>query len=808
MSQVRPVPEPRARSGAAAPRVLILDDLAPEAFEVFEQHGTPAERRTGLSEDELVEAVAGAEALVVRSATRITRRVIEAAPRLRVVGRAGVGVDNIDLDAATDNGVVVMNAPTGNTTTTAELAVALLCALARNVPQADRSVRGGSWKKKHLMGTELAGKTLGVVGLGRIGRVVAQRGLGLAMNVVAFDPYLTGQRSPLEGVELVELDELLGRADFVTLHVPLNDSTHHLLSRQRIALMKPGARLINAARGGLVDEEALLAALESGRLRGAALDVLESEPPGAEHALVKREDVIVTPHLGASSDEAQRQVALDIARQVAEFLAHGVAHNAVNAPAVSAQTLREIGPYIRLAEKIGSFLAQRSPTPLRTLELALSGELARTDAGHVGLGLLVGVLSHGTETPINFVNAPRLARERGLVLHTATEGGAELHQPGARARALEALGGGRGSARGGRHGAGARAALRARRRRAARARAARQPLVHPARRPTRRGRPAGNDPGPARHQHPARRARAGRLGRRGARHRVPDAVRRAPRRGAGRGHGRDHRAAARAPRPADPPGLSPMETAQNDAGPPYGTVAFDCDSTLSAIEGIDELARLVRDGRRLAGEVAALTERAMAGELALEAVYAQRLELLKPDRGALEALGGLYVERRLPHGEALVRALRALGKRVCIVSGGLLQPVQALARALGVDESEVFAVEAFLDREGRYVGFDDESPCARAGGKLDVARELSSADRGGGVALVGDGATDLEAAPAARRFVAFGGVVRRPAVFERATVTCSAPDLAALAPLLLAPDELEQLAALGGHEALLHASTR
>jgi len=415
--------DPGAPGGPAArlERVLICDELAPEAYDVFEQHGFVPERRTGLSEDELVQAVAEVTAIVVRSATRITRRVIEAAPRLRVVGRAGVGVDNIDLDAATDRGVVVMNAPTGNTTTTAELAVALLCALARNVPQADRSVRAGSWKKKHLMGTELSGKTLGVVGLGRIGRVVAARGRGLAMNVIAYDPYLSGQRSPVEGVELSDLDELLARSDFVTLHVPLNDSTRHLLSRQRIALMKPGARLINAARGGLVDEAALQAALESGRLRGAALDVFESEPPPPDHPLLARDDVIATPHLGASSDEAQRQVATDIARQISEFLVEGVAHNAVNAPAVTAQTLREISPYILLAEKIGSFLAQRSPTPLRTLELTVSGELARSDASHVKLGLLVGVLRHGSESPINFVNAPRLAQERGLVLHQSTE---------------------------------------------------------------------------------------------------------------------------------------------------------------------------------------------------------------------------------------------------------------------------------------------------------------------------------------------------------------------------------------------------
>ena len=408
------------RRASRKERVVVCDDLSPEAFEVFASHGFAPELRTGLSEEQLVGVARDAHALVVRSATQITRLVIEAARELKVIGRAGVGVDNIDLDAATERGVVVMNAPTGNTTTTAELAVALLCALARNVPRADRSVRDGSWKKKDLMGTELSQKTLGVIGLGRIGRVVAQRARGLDMNVIAHDPYMSGP-SPVEGVELLELDDLLGRSDFVTLHVPLNEATHHLISRQRINLMKPGARLINAARGGLVDEEALAEALDSGRLRGAALDVFEREPPPRDHPLLGRDDVIATPHLGASSDEAQRQVASDIARQISEYLSEGVAHNAVNAPAVTAQTLREIGPYILLAEKMGSFLAQRSPTPLRGLELSLGGDIARSDASHVRLGLLVGVLRHGSETPINFVNAPRLAKERGLVLHQSQD---------------------------------------------------------------------------------------------------------------------------------------------------------------------------------------------------------------------------------------------------------------------------------------------------------------------------------------------------------------------------------------------------
>jgi D-3-phosphoglycerate dehydrogenase len=406
---------PSVDPSPAARRVLICDELAPEALEVFAQRGLEAERAVGLPEDELRARVKDAAALVVRSATKVTRRLIEAAPRLEVVGRAGVGVDNVDLDAATDHGVVVMNAPTGNTTTTAELAVALLCALARHIPRADRAVRAGEWRrKKGLTGTELSDKTLGVVGLGRIGRVVAERARGLAMHVVAHDPYLSGQRSPVEGVELVELDELLARSDFISLHVPLTDSTRHLLDERRLGLCKPGARLVNCARGGLVDEGALARALDSGRLRGAALDVLEHEPPPPDHALLGREDVILTPHLGASSDEAQRNVAVDIARQVCDFLLEGVASNAVNAPALSKKTLREIAPYIVLAERLGGFLARRSDAPLRTLEVSLSGDIARADASHVRLALLVGVLRVSSDTPVNFVNAPRLAAERGL----------------------------------------------------------------------------------------------------------------------------------------------------------------------------------------------------------------------------------------------------------------------------------------------------------------------------------------------------------------------------------------------------------
>lgn len=404
-------------------RILICDELAPVALEILRERGYEPEIKTGLDEDALVETVPGAHALIVRSATRATRRVIEAASDLRVIGRAGIGVDNVDSDAATENGVVVMNTPTGNTTTTAELAIALLCALARHVPRADRSVRSGSWKKKALVGTELTGKTLGVIGMGRIGRIVAERGLGLKMNVLAHDPYLasTGAGSPLAAVDLVELDTLLKSSDFVTLHVPKMESTQNLLSREKIELMKPGARLINAARGGVVDESALIDALDTGRLAGAALDVLADEPPTANHPLLHRDDVIVTPHLGASSAEAQHNVAVDIANQIADFLSEGVAHNAVNAPAVSAQTLGEMAPYVLLTEKIGSFLAQRLGEPIKKLELTVSGEIARADHRHIPLALLTGVLRHGQDQGVNFVNAPLIARERGIRLLTGVD---------------------------------------------------------------------------------------------------------------------------------------------------------------------------------------------------------------------------------------------------------------------------------------------------------------------------------------------------------------------------------------------------
>lgn len=426
----------------ASLRILICDDLSPKAVEVFSEYGITPEISLGMDEDTLVAKVADVDAIIVRSATRITRRVIKAALNLTVIGRAGVGVDNVDCVAATEAGVVVMNTPTGNTTTTGELAIALLVSMARHIPRADREVKAGIWKKKALTGVQLTGKTFGVVGLGRIGRVVAERGVGLGMNVLAYDPYLSAaESSPVTGVQLVEFEKLLATSDFVSLHVPLIDSTRGLISAERIASMKPGARLINAARGGLVDEEAVAAALDSGQLAGAAFDVLSQEPPPSDHPLLGRDDVVLTPHIGASSSEAQVQVALDIANQIARFLLEGRADNAINAPAVSASDLAFLGPYLNLAQRMGSYLSQRLSGPIRKLEVTYLGELESRDTRAVSLALLAGALSHGTDSGVNFVNAPALADERGLRLLEGREPDAGAFQSQIKVRASTKAGG-------------------------------------------------------------------------------------------------------------------------------------------------------------------------------------------------------------------------------------------------------------------------------------------------------------------------------------------------------------------------------
>lgn len=428
---------------APPPRILVSDELDPSALAVFRRAGFAPDVRTGLKEAELCTAIRGYDALVVRSATKATRKVIEAADVLRVIGRAGIGVDNVDLEAATERGIVVMNTPRGNATTTAELAIALLLALARHIPRADRLVRAGQWKAKGLVGTEVFGKTLGVLGLGRIGRLVAERGRGLGMKVVAHDPYLSaeGLASPVPGVELLELDALLERSDFVSVHVPLNDSTRNLISWKELARLRPGARLIQAARGGVVDEEAVLDALSTGKLAGAAFDVFATEPPPRDHPLFAREDVVLTPHLGASSEEAQLRVARDIAEQIVNFLAHGVAENAVNAPTLAAEAMAEVAPFLLLAEKLGSFLAQRMHGQIRKVELTVGGEVLRHGLEHLKLAFLVGVLRRTLDRSVNFVNAPALARERGLLVLEGREEHPDYRGGEIRVRASEKAGG-------------------------------------------------------------------------------------------------------------------------------------------------------------------------------------------------------------------------------------------------------------------------------------------------------------------------------------------------------------------------------
>lgn len=425
----------------ASVRILVADELHPDGLELLRSKGFEPDVAVGLSEDELIQKLPGIEALLVRSATKVTAKVLAAAPDLVLVGRAGVGVDNVDLSVASTQGVVVMNTPTGNTVTTGELAISLMCAVARNITRADRRVRAGTWNKKGLLGTELTGKTLGIVGLGRIGRVVADRALGLSMKVVAHDPFLTTGASPVDGVELLDLDQLLGRSDFVTLHMPLTDDTRNLISRDRLALMKPGARLINAARGGLVDDAALADALESGHLAGAALDVLTEEPPSKDHPLLLRDDVILTPHLGASSHEAQRAVSVGIAEQTIAFFMEGVSHNAVNAPVLSAASMRILGPYGLLAGRMGALLAQLAGSPIAQIELSCAGEVADlNETEFLEYSLLAAALGQSLDLGVNLVNAPILAAERGIRCLTGKESDSLGYRSLLRARVSNAEG--------------------------------------------------------------------------------------------------------------------------------------------------------------------------------------------------------------------------------------------------------------------------------------------------------------------------------------------------------------------------------
>ena len=394
------------------PKVLISDDMSPLARQTFEQRGIEVDVKTGLSPEALAAIIGGYDGLAIRSATKAKGAVLDAADNLKVIGRAGIGVDNVDLEAATARGIVVMNTPFGNAITTAEHAIAMMCALARQIPQADRSTRAGKWEKSRFMGVELCNKVLGMIGCGNIGSIVAALAQGLKMRVVVFDPYLSNERAGELGVEMVSLDDLLSRADVVTLHVPLTGETRHVLDADALAKMRPGTRIVNCARGGLIDEAALKSAIESGHIAGAALDVFEEEP-ARENALFALEEVVATPHLGASTEEAQENVARQIAEQMCDYLLSGAVTNAVNMPSVASEELAKLQPYMLLAEQLGSFAGQLTDSGLKAVTIEYEGQAASMNTTALTAVVLQGLLSPLLDS-VNVVSAPVIARSRGI----------------------------------------------------------------------------------------------------------------------------------------------------------------------------------------------------------------------------------------------------------------------------------------------------------------------------------------------------------------------------------------------------------
>jgi len=405
-------------------KVLISDKLADSAKHVLDARGLAYDDRPGLSPDELKACLGHYDGILIRSGTKLTRDVLDHAGSLRVIGRAGVGVDNVDLDVATERGILVMNTPEGNTVSTAEHTFSMLLALSRNIPQAVVSVRRGEWNKSTFAGVEVRGKTLGVIGLGRIGTQVAKFAHGFQMKVVGYDPFITREKAEQLGIDLVELDELFARSDYITVHTPLTSETHNIIDAAAIEKMKPGVRIINCARGGVVDEDALGAALDSGRIAGAALDVFATEPP-AGSKLLELPNVITTPHLGASTTEAQEQVGIDAAVQVADYLLDGRIGSAVNAPTVDQQVLEKLRPYVQLGEHLGSLAAQLVKGNIESIEVEVCGLIADYDTGPVSVAALKGFLGTILEGTVNTINAPVKAKERGIKLVESTGGDSE-----------------------------------------------------------------------------------------------------------------------------------------------------------------------------------------------------------------------------------------------------------------------------------------------------------------------------------------------------------------------------------------------
>ncbi len=400
------------------PRVLISDSLSPRAVEIFKERGIDTDVKVGLERDALIDIIGDYQGLAVRSATKVTPKVLEAANGLKVIGRAGIGVDNIDVPAATARGIIVMNTPFGNSITTAEHAIALMLALARQLPAADASTQAGKWEKSRFMGVEVTAKTLGIIGCGNIGSIVADRALGLRMKVIAYDPFLSPERAADLGVEKVELDELFRRADFVSLHTPLTDKTRNIVDAKAIAKMKKGVRIINCARGGLVVEEALKEGLDSGQVAGAAIDVFAQEP-AKDNILFGMANVICTPHLGAATSEAQENVALQVAEQMSDYLLTGAIANAVNFPSISAEEAPKLKPFVRLAEQLGLFAGQLTETGIEAVRLEYAGDVAEMNTRPLTAAAVSGVLRPFLEG-VNLVSAPVLAKERGIAIEEVT----------------------------------------------------------------------------------------------------------------------------------------------------------------------------------------------------------------------------------------------------------------------------------------------------------------------------------------------------------------------------------------------------
>ena len=397
-----------------APKVLISDDLSPAAIAIFKARGVDTDVKVGLSKDELEKIIGNYDGLAIRSATKVTPKILEKANNLKVIGRAGIGVDNVDIPAATKKGIIVMNTPFGNSITTAEHAITLMLALAREIPQADASTQAGKWEKNRFMGVEITGKTLGVIGCGNIGAIVADRALGLKMKVVAYDPFLTEERAVAIGVEKVELDNLLSRADVITLHTPLTDKTRNVISAEAIAKCRQAVRIINCARGGLVDESALAEALKSGQVGGAAIDVFEVEP-AKENVLFSAPNVICTPHLGASTGEAQENVALQVAEQMSDYLLKGAITNAVNFPSISAEEAPRLTPWVKLAEQLGSFAGQLTERPIRGIRIEYVGDVAELNVKPMTAAAIAGAL-RSSLADVNMVSALVAAKDRGIVV--------------------------------------------------------------------------------------------------------------------------------------------------------------------------------------------------------------------------------------------------------------------------------------------------------------------------------------------------------------------------------------------------------